>query len=155
REMSLSAAFRSAGKRVLDPIWRRLSSRVDQRVAPLVAEISDLRNALNAEINQRQHETHQRWLETNHAMFLLGNLTKQHGALEDAWRQHLPSFLNAISSVAAFGFELAALRRELSERTRSIEALTDAHRRETKNHEDALIELRGRLEDGESAISDT
>lgn len=34
-------------------------------------------------------------------------------ALENGWRQHLPGLLNAVSSIAAFGYELASLRREM------------------------------------------
>jgi predicted SAM-dependent methyltransferase len=135
--MSLFAAFKSAGKRLARPIWRRMWSRIEQRVAPL-ADRTSLHDVQIAQL--------QEWAQV---------MTEQHGSLEGAWRQHLPSFLNAISSVAAFGFELAAVRRELSERTRSIEALTSDQHREMKDREDAMIELRRQLEDGRGAMVDT
>src|SRR5271157_4280293 len=43
----------------------------------------------------------------------LENIGSRLGLLESSWRQYLPAFLNAVSSVGAFAHELARLRREL------------------------------------------
>src|ERR1700728_3200787 len=50
--------------------------------------------------------------------------------LENGWRQHVPGLLNAASSVAAFGFELASLRRELEASTTATAERTNELRRE-------------------------
>lgn len=40
--------------------------------------------------------------------------------LESSWRQNVPAFLNAVSTVNAFGYELAKLRRELEQGLTSV-----------------------------------
>ena len=47
-------------------------------------------------------------------------LNEKFAALESSWRQNVPAFLNAVSSVGAFGHELARLRRELEEGVQSV-----------------------------------
>jgi hypothetical protein len=66
---------------------------------------------------------------------------------EAVWRQHVPAFLNAVSSVGAFGLELSRTRAELGElRTRSDATRTELE--ELRTHSDAtrteLEELRTR-----------
>jgi hypothetical protein len=45
----------------------------------------------------------------------IARLSENTAALDSSWRQNVPAFLNAVSSVGAFGHELARLRRELEE----------------------------------------
>ncbi|HJU10988.1 MAG TPA: hypothetical protein VJ728_08925, partial [Candidatus Binataceae bacterium] len=37
-------------------------------------------------------------------------------AIETSWRQNLPAFLNAVSSVGAFGYELSAMQRDTNKK---------------------------------------
>jgi len=46
--------------------------------------------------------------------------------LETGWRQHVPAFLNAISSVGAFGHEQARLAREIETMRRALDAAREA-----------------------------
>lgn len=78
-------------KKVLRPIWRRVWARIETRVAPIEQRLDRL------EVRAEQGGTE----------------------AEAAWRQHLPAFLNAVSTVGAFGFQL---RRERAE---SAAALTE------------------------------
>lgn len=41
--------------------------------------------------------------------------------VESSWRQNVPAFLNAVSTVNAFGYELAKLRRELEQGLASVQ----------------------------------
>src|SRR5271157_5306311 len=50
----------------------------------------------------------------------LENIGSRLGLLESSWRQSVPAFLNAVSSVGAFGHELARLRRELEQGLQSV-----------------------------------
>ena len=50
----------------------------------------------------------------------LENIGSRLGSLESSWRQTIPAFLNAVSSVGAFGHELARLRRELEQGLQSV-----------------------------------
>jgi hypothetical protein len=50
-------------------------------------------------------------------------------ALENGWRQHLPAFLNAVSTVGAFGYELVEAGREAKAASaRLAEQIADARR---------------------------
>jgi hypothetical protein len=70
----------------------------------------------------RPIEARIRNLEANHTLAArIGNLEANHtweariGALEshdETWRQHVPAFLNAVSTVGAFGHELLRYRKE-------------------------------------------
>lgn len=83
-----SVSVRKVAKRLLRPLWARAWARVEHRVQPIEAAIDDLSKDLS-------------------------NLDRRLAALENGWRQHVPGLLNAMSSIAAFGYELAALRREM------------------------------------------
>lgn len=48
-----------------------------------------------------------------HIDYRLLPIERRLDALEKGWHQHLPGLLNAMSSVAAFGYELALLRRDM------------------------------------------
>ena len=50
----------------------------------------------------------------------IAELNEKSAALESSWRQNVPAFLNAVSSVGAFGHELARLRRELEDGFQSV-----------------------------------
>jgi hypothetical protein len=50
----------------------------------------------------------------------LENTSSRLGLLESSWRQNIPAFLNAVSSVGAFGHELARLRRELEQGLQAV-----------------------------------
>ncbi len=121
------------------PIWTGVSARIEYRLQPVETAIGDvsrrltsvadrlnaaelpinhipvLERRLNAAELQTNHvpvlerRLNAAELETNHVPVLERRLA----ALEDGWRQHLPGLLNAISSVAAFGYELASLRGEV------------------------------------------
>lgn len=49
---------------------------------------------------------------------ILRQIDDRIGPIETGWRQHMPAFLNAVSTVGAFGEELASLRRD-HDRTRA------------------------------------
>lgn len=51
-----------------------------------------------------------------------GELHQKHDTLEASWRQHVPAFLNAVSSVGAFAHELARQGTEAKERAKGIDA---------------------------------
>ncbi len=57
---------------------------------------------------------------------------------DDAWRQHMPAFLNAVSTVGAFGHELAELRKETQARL----AIADASLAELSRQLETLLPLR-------------
>lgn len=56
----------------------------------------------------------------------------------DAFRQHVPGFLNAASSVAAFGYGLAELRRKVED----VVAAQEAERQQTAARSDELARVR-------------
>ncbi|WP_343714545.1 hypothetical protein [Inquilinus sp.] len=58
--------------------------------------------------------------------------------LEAGWRQHVPAFLNAVSTVGAFGHELSRTRRELNE-------LRELHEAATTNASRGLEDVRTEL----------
>lgn len=93
--MRMKTGVKELGKKLLRPIWAPVRARIEQRIEPVEAAIDDLSGRLSAAE-----------LETNH-------VDRRLTALENGWRQHVPGLLNAISSVAAFGYELAALQREM------------------------------------------
>ena len=94
-----SVSVRNVVKRLLRPLWGRAWARVEYRVQPIEAAIGDLSNRLSV-LDQR-----------------LAALDQRLAALENGWRQHVPGLLNGMSSIAAFGYELAALRREMQAKT--------------------------------------
>lgn len=69
--------------------------RINYRLQPVEAAI----DGLSRRLSER---------ETNQALVL-----ERLEVLEKGWRQHVPGLLNAVSSIAAFGYELAALQREM------------------------------------------
>jgi predicted SAM-dependent methyltransferase len=78
-------------KRIFRPfilsLWRRVWSRIEERLAPIEDRLSRIEGRL-APIEDRVAK------------------------LEAGWHQHLPAFLNAVSSVGAFGHDLARSRKE-------------------------------------------
>lgn len=72
------------------------------------------RNARLAELEERVlPELVAKILDINHGLFLLEK-KKADGALQqDTWTRHIPAFLNAISTVNAFGFQLSQQRKHL------------------------------------------
>ncbi|HJU19987.1 MAG TPA: tetratricopeptide repeat protein [Stellaceae bacterium] len=63
------------------------------------------------------------------ALELLGLCWEPIGRLEAGWRQHIPTFLNAVASVTAFAHEQARLAREVEQLHREIAVLRERDRR--------------------------
>jgi hypothetical protein len=90
------------------PIWRRAWSKLEARLAP-VEDRTDRLEARLAPMDERTSRLESRLPEIE------TRLAERDAALErlDAgWRQHLPAFLNAVSSIGAFGHELGRARSE-------------------------------------------
>ncbi|MGO9327860.1 MAG: hypothetical protein ACLQJ0_07060 [Steroidobacteraceae bacterium] len=98
-----SVSVRNVAKRLLRPLWARAWARVEYRVQPIEAAIDDLSNDLSNRLSVLDQR--------------LAALDQRLAALESGWRQHVPGLLNGMSSIAAFGYELAALRREMQAKT--------------------------------------
>ena len=93
------AGARRALRWLLGPVWRRLWFRVEQRLESIQSHLSAVE------------------VQTNKVPSLENRLS----ALESGWAQHVPTLLNATSSVAAFGYELVSLRQELASFRKSTE----------------------------------
>ncbi|MDX3809782.1 MAG: hypothetical protein QHC89_25780 [Bosea sp. (in: a-proteobacteria)] len=79
------------------PVWRRIWARLETRIAPIESRLVELESR-HAPIESR-----------------LAELESRHTALDQAWNAHLPAFLNAVSTVGAFGHRLSAQARELDQ----------------------------------------
>jgi len=119
--MRIRATIKELGKKLLRPVWTHVRARIDDRLQPIEATIGDLSQRLRSVeletnhvpvLDRRLEDVSQRLtsaeLETNHVPVLDRRLE----ALERGWRQHVPGLLNAVSSIAAFGYELASLQRD-------------------------------------------
>lgn len=103
--MRISTTAKNLVKRLLRPVWTRVQARINYRLQPVEAAIGDLSRRLAER-------------ETNQALVL-----ERLEVLEKGWRQHVPGLLNAVSSIAAFGYELASLRREFERANAEISNL--------------------------------
>jgi predicted SAM-dependent methyltransferase len=105
---------------VLMPIWRRVWARVERRVVVVEARTASV--------------------EAN-----LVPMEARLAALEAAWRQHVPSFLNAVGTVAAFAHEITHLRHELAAQPERMQAALDAARQAAERKLREFAEEMGRL----------
>ncbi|MFY0613145.1 MAG: hypothetical protein JXQ99_16560 [Hyphomicrobiaceae bacterium] len=67
---------------------------------------------------------------------------KRIDAVYNSWHEHLPAFLNAVSTVGAFGHEMAKQRKELSNQSQELAN----QRAEMGQHGDSIRELWERME---------
>jgi hypothetical protein len=93
--LELKAIARSIVAPVGRPVWRRVWARIENRVATVETRLGPVEDRLGP--------TEAR----------LGPVEARLESLETAWRQHVPSFLNAVGTVAAFAHELSRLRQDL------------------------------------------
>jgi hypothetical protein len=78
-------------------------ARAEQRAGELNAmepRLAKLESALKQQISLQLH-----------AMAIEDRLV----AFEEGWRQHIPAFLNAVSSVGGFGYELSQVKRQIDD----------------------------------------
>jgi hypothetical protein len=88
--------------RRLDTQSIEYGSKLEGDLAPVRSSLSDVTGRL------LRVEDHTRALDA-HTKAFEGRLQN----LEEAWRQHIPAFLNSVTSVGAFGHELAQQRKTL------------------------------------------
>lgn len=89
------------------PLDVRLSG-VEARMAPLETRVTGTEDRV-APLEARVTGTEGR----------MAPLEARLAALEGAWREHVPSFLNAVGTVSAFGHELARARQDMAASTRA------------------------------------
>lgn len=99
-DVVLKKLLKRAIRPVITPLWRRLWARIEGRVHPLESRIQEMEAGF-APLAAR-----------------IGALEARLAPLETGWREHLPAFLNAVSTVGAFGHELARTKRDLQEALR-------------------------------------
>src|SRR5271157_1162649 len=80
----------------------------------------------------------------------LENIGSRLGLLESSWRQSVPAFLNAVSSVGAFGHELARLRRELEQGLQSVRH--DLRQQAEEGLQSVRYDLRQEVEQGLQSV---
>lgn len=91
----------------------------------LPAEAAALRRGAAAEAARPAGERAER-LRQEEVARRLEALEERLRALETGWRQHVPAFLNAVSSVGAFAHEQARLAREVGGLRRDLDAVMKA-----------------------------
>lgn len=74
----------------------------------------------------------------------------QISAVEASWQQHVPAFLNAVSSVAGFGYELSRTKKQLLELSNSFRSQTGS----TGEIQNAILETARQLPDEVKKIQD-
>ena len=132
--MTFRRALLSPVRIVVRPAWRRLWALLERRLQPVDARIAALESrtalALRAAEEQAQQvrsltESSARAEHDIAGARATGTAAQEAAqraettlarfpALEDAWRQHVPAFLNAVGTVRAFGFDLSAQRAALA-----------------------------------------
>ena len=84
------------------PVWRRIRARMETRLAPVEARLAAIEARLDSSGSGPDVEPRILALEALVAR------------LEAGWQTHVPAFLNAVSSVGAFGHQLAQFKADLS-----------------------------------------
>ena len=87
--MTLRGFFRQIERSLIRPVAKSFRSPYDRTLERKLAELEN------------------RWRQR------LDPIEARLIRLEAGWNQHIPSLLNAVSSIAAFDFELVSLRREV------------------------------------------
>src|SRR5438128_1002547 len=91
---SIGQFTKALERRVFRPLFRRSSDRMKSRLQALDVSLASAEQHLaSAEERLCSHD-------------------ERISSLHRGWTQHIPSFLNAVSSVGAFGFDLAKLRQD-------------------------------------------
>jgi predicted SAM-dependent methyltransferase len=103
--MHIPATLKKIGKKPFRPLWAGVSVRIEHRLQPIESRLEPIERRLAA-------------LESR-----LAALESRLAPLEKGWHQHVPSLLNAVSTVAAFGHELASLLKSADEANKNIEDL--------------------------------
>lgn len=154
----------------LRPVWRRVWARVenraaatDARFAPVEARLAEL-DARSAPVSARlgsgeaRMEAAEARLGSADARLGSGEarlaaaearlepLEARLAVLEGAWRQHVPSFLNAVGTVAAFGHEVARLRRDATSQAERVGAALEEGRRAAEHSLGEAARLRDQVE---------
>jgi exonuclease VII small subunit len=119
-------------------LWNRITPMIETRVAPLEARVAPLEERIAplearvapleeriapleervAPLEERIVPLEERVAPLESRVVPLEACVRQ---LDKGWRQHVPAFLNAISSVRALGFELSKTSQELNQLRQRIE----------------------------------
>jgi hypothetical protein len=92
-------------------LWDRIWPMIETRVAPLEARVVPLEaRVVPLEARVAPLEARVAPLEAR-----VAPLEARVAQFESGWRQHLPAFLNSISTVRSFGFELSKASQEIDE----------------------------------------
>ncbi len=133
----LKSTAKRLAKPVFMPVWRRVWVRVENRIAAAEAQLASTQAEAEARFasalaNQRPSEA-------------------RLAALEAAWHQHVPSFLNAVGTVSAFGHELARFRHELARFRHELSAQPERMQAVERRLEAMMADERERLRAEHSA----
>ena len=117
---------------------------LDDRLAPLDAGLAALSAGL-AELNARlaSVDAGLATLDARLAPLEIGvaGLDARLAPLEFAWRQHVPSFLNAVGTVSAFAYELTQLRERSEQTARRLDTVAATTNTQQGRIEQAAIRL--------------
>jgi predicted SAM-dependent methyltransferase len=167
--MSIRSRLRPMIRPLVGPVWYRVWARIEARLAPVESRLSAIEArpalvesalpAIQARLGpiesalpaiesrltpvESRLSSHEARLD---AMDVSG--LSRLPALEAAWRTHVPAFLNAVSSVGAFGHKLREVRNDIDrQRNELVEA-----RAEAEQSRQELRRLADRIEFGRREV---
>jgi len=115
--MNIRSKLRPVIRRLVAPVWHRVWMRIEARVAPVESKLSADETRLSA--HEARLSAHEARLSAHEARLSADEARLD--AFEAAWRTHVPAFLNAVSSVGAFGHKLLEVRGEAEAQARRAE----------------------------------
>ena len=150
--MSIRSRLRPMIRPLVGPVWHRIWMRIEARLVPVesrltaqevrLAAVESGLSAYEARLDpvEARVSAHDARLDA----FDVSDVSSlsRLSALEAAWRTHLPAFLNAVSSVGAFGHKLLETRKDIE---RQQNELTQA-RAEAEQFRQELRSLADRIE---------
>jgi len=128
-QSTMKDRLRTAVSHTIRPVWRRIWARIETRLQPIETRLQTTETRLRTtetrlEVAETLPQPDTTWI--SHAQGRLEHLEARVSQFETGWRQHVAGFLNAVSTVSAYGHVLATFKREAEQSNKRLSADLEA-----------------------------